>query len=275
MALPPEDFPPANFPPQITARSGQMIVSYEYSPSDEKDMGLEIEWAVITRSLYFNWGATPAGPGEHGLAASTQYVLPFWPTAIAGSPIEKGVVYVAGWTERGRTRILKLALSAPSLALSMSSTGQVSYSLVHGQVTSVREIYDAATSEVGFISNLLLNRGDVNEIFVHRFPGGQADVLSLDSGHRVPLLTSDSTGAPFVGLTIDAPYKWAASVENSDLGYVYLLDQTGDPLLPGEARRLFYRDTDKDGDIDQAMNLTSQQYAALTVFDPAKVVPGP
>ena len=250
-------------------------MSYQYSPSNALDLGVEIEWAVITRSLYFSWGATPEGPGAHGLSAGSQYVLPFWPTAIAGSPTDKGVVYVAGWTERGRTRILKVELSAPMVSTSMSSSGEVSHSLIKGQVTSVREIYDAATSEVGFISNLLANRGDVNELFVHQFPGGHVDVLALDTGNRTPLLTSAATGAPFVGLTLDAPYKWAASVEHTDHGFVYVLDQLGEPLALGEARKLIYRDWDKDGDIDIAQNLTVQQYATLTVFDPAKVVPGP
>ena len=272
MELPPEDFPPQEFPSEIADRAGDLIVSYEYSPEGGTDMGLDVSWGVITRSLYFSWGATPEGPGAHGLAVGAQYVLPFWPTAIAGSSFEKGTVYVAGWTERGRTRILKLSLSPPSLSFDSSSTGETSYSLIAGSVQSVREIYDAPTGEVGFISNLLVNRKESGQLFVHKFPGGQVDRLDLASGVRTALITSAATGAPFTGVPLQSPYVWAGTTENTTHGYAYVCDQIGEPLAEGVARILVYMDSDKDGLIDSAQVLTAQQYRALGLDDEAQVV---
>ena len=235
-------------------------------PPEEYDVGLEIEWYAIGRRLSFLWCAMPEGPSGTGLTQETDYSLPFWPTSFAASPSQAGDFYVAGWTERGRTRILKLHVSAPQVGLVQEPGGGSSFSLVPGAVTRTSEIYDADTNQVGFIGNLFENKANSTHLFLHEFPSGDLYDLDLPSGVRT--LLASTTGSP-QSQDLTGPYNGAVSMDHAVHGYSYVLTHTNYSLGESQRPNLVYFDVDRNGTLDSILSPSDSEYAQLDMLNPS------
>jgi hypothetical protein len=258
---PQSSFPPSEYPSELlTSANGVSGQSYGVPGGT---VGLEVIWNVVGREVHLEWMAMPEGPGPGELSASETYPFPFWPTAFAKSPHDPDVYFAAGWTRRGRTRIIQIELGQPSLGVSVSPTGEPVYALSAGGVESVREVYDEATSSVGFIGNLTVNRKIDDHLFVHELPGGDVYDLALADGQRALIASSSGSGALFALPELGGPYRSSGSTEHAVLGHSYVFSHVGAPPGGASSKTLAYFDSDKDGDVDSALTLTNEEYRAL------------
>ena len=250
--------PPAELRDQTANIAG---TSGDKEESPLRNLAFAISLNPDSQSMRVEWSYWD-DPADTTLTATSEATLPlgFYPTAITPGD-DFGIVYLGGTDHRGRTRVVRYALSLPfhdGLSLQPATLAESDLLLELPANHAQRDI-----------AHLTRNRGwDGEALLIEFWNTHEVHNLDVTSGK----LSLQASPTPVPGAVhvadLQQPHDAIVAHRHTDHGYLYYLSAIF-VESPTTATAILC-DTDEDGVLDRVLHASRSNLSSLGLDDPSK-----